>query len=421
MNSATRLLPSLPRQAWIILGGDLLSAVGSGLTIPFLIVYLHRVRGIELELAGLAVATIGIAALVGNPTAGVLVDRIGARRTLLVGLLVAATGTTAIAFVDTFWEAIGATATHGLGMALIWPALDSLLAVAVRPEQRSSVFSVRHATLNTGFGIGALVAAAIVSFESTVSFQALYLLDAASFLLFAPLLLALRGVGDRPEPDPDRGPAGYRIVLRDRVFLRVFLITALICGAGYAQMATAFPAFATDQGGISAAALGLVFAVNTAAVSVFQLPALRLAQGRRRTALLMVVFILFAGAWAVTLAAGELGSGAQVVAIFALAELIFAVGETLVSPSLTPIVNDLAPDHLRGRYNAVSTLAWTTGFIVGPLVAGTALGSGHSTALFLGLIGACLIGAAASYRLRPHLPQGVDVVSGWKKERADEV
>ena len=417
-----KLLPDLPRQAWIVLGGDLLSAVGSGLTIPFLIVYLHRVREIELELAGLAVATIGIAALVGNPTAGVLVDRIGARKTLLIGLLVAAAGTAAIAFVDTFWEAIGATATHGLGMALIWPALDSLLAVAVLPEQRSSVFSVRHATMNIGFGVGALVAAAVVSFESTASFQLLYLLDAASFLLFAPLLLvALRGVGDRPEPDHEGRPARYRIVLRDRIFLRIVLLTALICGAGYAQMATAFPAFATDQGGISAAALGLVFAVNTIAVSVLQLPALRLAQGRRRTALLTLVFILFAAAWAVTLAAGELEGGMRVVAVFALAELIFAVGETLVSPTLTPMVNDLAPDQLRGRYNAVSTLAWTSGFIVGPLVAGTALGSGHSTALFLGLIGACLIGAAASYRLGPLLPDGVDVVSGWKKEGADEV
>lgn len=417
-----KLLPDLPRQAWIVLGGDLLSAIGSGLTLPFLIVYLHRVRGIELELAGLAVATIGIAALVGNPTAGVLVDRIGARKTLLVGLLVAAGGTAAIAFVETPWEAFGATATHGLGMALIWPALDSLLAVAVRSEQRSSVFSVRHATMNIGFGIGALVAAAVVSFESTSSFQLLYLLDSVSFLLFAPLLLfGLRGVGDRPEPDHEGRRAGYRIVLRDRVFLRIVVLTALICGAGYAQMATAFPAFATDQGGISAAALGLVFAVNTIAVSVLQLPALRLAQGHRRTALLTLVFILFAVAWAVTLAGGELGGGAQVVAVFALAELIFAVGETLVSPSLTPMVNDLATDRLRGRYNAVSTLAWTSGFIVGPLVAGTALGSGHSTALFLGLIGACLIGAAASFRLRPLLPEGVDVVGGWKKERADEV
>jgi len=38
------LLPSLPRQAWVVLGGDFISAVGSGLTLPFLFIYAHRVR-----------------------------------------------------------------------------------------------------------------------------------------------------------------------------------------------------------------------------------------------------------------------------------------------------------------------------------------------------------------------------------------
>src|SRR5262249_39370950 len=38
------LVPALPRQAWTVLGGDFASAVGSGLTLPFLFVYAHHVR-----------------------------------------------------------------------------------------------------------------------------------------------------------------------------------------------------------------------------------------------------------------------------------------------------------------------------------------------------------------------------------------
>jgi MFS family permease len=102
------ILPDLPPKAWVVLGGDLLSAIGSGLTLPFFVVYLHRVRGIELEVAGMAAATIALASLVGNPTAGVLVDRIGARKTVRVGLVVAAAGTGAIGFVETPWEAFAA-------------------------------------------------------------------------------------------------------------------------------------------------------------------------------------------------------------------------------------------------------------------------------------------------------------------------
>ena len=36
---------------------------------------------------------------------------------------------------------------------------------------------------------------------------------------------------------------------------------------------------------------------------------------------------------------------------------VFALGETLLQPTVPVIVNDLAPAHLRGRYNAVSSSA----------------------------------------------------------------
>jgi MFS family permease len=411
------LLPALPRNAWIVLGGDLLSAIGSGLTLPFLVVYLHRVRELDLELAGAALSTIALAALFGNPIAGLLVDRFGSRGTLVFGLLTTAAGTAAIAFVTEPWHAFAATAATGFGRSVIWPAQDSLLAVTVRPEQRSSVFAVRHATLNTGFGIGGLVAASIVDFDSTRSFQVLYLLDAATFLLFVPLLLALKGVGAPAAPDPNQAAEAprYRTVLRDAAFRHVLVLTVLLCLVGYGSFNAAFPAFATEPGGISAAALGVAFAVNTLAVSVLALPVLRLAHGRRRTVGVVLVFALWATTWMVTLLAGEL-DGFTAVALFAGAAAIFALGETLLSPAVPPLVNDLATDRLRGRYNALYTLAWTVGFILAPLIAGVALGAGQATALFLGLIAACGVGAFAAVRLRRTIPAELDLVGGPGRE-----
>jgi MFS family permease len=413
------LVPELPRKAWFVLGGDTLSAIGTGLTLPFLVVYLNRVRGVDLELAGAALATIAFAALPGNPAAGVLIDRLGSRRTLTGGLLLAAAGAAAMAFVSRPWEAFAAAATLGFGLALVWPAQHSLLAVTVGPQQRSNVFAVRHATMNTGLGIGGLVAALLVDFDSTRSFQALYLLDAASFTAFASVLtIALRGVGGRPKVETrEVGRPTYRAVVRDRVFLRLLALVALLVAAGYAQFNAAFPAYATGPGGISAGALALAFAVNTISVSLLQLPALHLVRGHRRTALLVAVFALSGATWAVTLIAGELGGGVAAVAVFASAAAIFALGETLMSPAVAPMANDLAPERLRGRYNALYTLSWTTGFILGPLIAGAALGTGHARALFLSLIVACVAGALGTLRLRGHLPPGVDIVGTGTVER----
>src|SRR5438067_10274328 len=105
------LVPELPRAAWTLLAGDLVSAVGSGLTLPFLLVYLHQVRGLGLGEAGLALSTVALAGLAGNPVGGSLADRIGPRATLAGGLAVCAGGSAWLAFVTRPWQAFAAAAS----------------------------------------------------------------------------------------------------------------------------------------------------------------------------------------------------------------------------------------------------------------------------------------------------------------------
>ena len=64
---------------------------------------------------------------------------------------------------------------------------------------------------------------------------------------------------------------------------------------------------------------------------------------------------------------------------------MFGIGETFLSPSLPGIVNRLTGEETRGRYVAFYSLSWQAGPMIGPLIAGAALGAGHGTALFIGL------------------------------------
>jgi MFS family permease len=405
--AARRLIPELPRAAWAVLAGDALSSIGTGLTLPFLVVYLHRVRGIGLEPAMVALSALALAGFVGNPVAGSLSDRIGPRDTLIAGLMLSAIGAGSLAMVSTAWESVAAAAGVGLGAAVAWPAQDALLASVVEPSERSAAFALRYATMNAALGIGALSAAAIVDTRSSATFVSIYMLDALSFLGFIPILLRLprSRVVARDDEDARRGGGrGYRAVLGDRTLVRLWLLTALLVAVGYAQMDSALPVFATRRGGITAGGLAIVFAANTLAVVIAQLVVLRLMRGRRRTSGLIVLCGFWACAWALTLVAGGLGGGTAAVAGFAAANVAFALGETLVSPTLPAMVNDLAPDSLRGRYNGAYVLAWTTGFAAGPVIAGLALTRGHSTELFSALIGACALAAVASARLARQLP-----------------
>ena len=61
--------PRLPRPVWILSFGGLANAVGNGLAFPFLVIYLHNVRGFSLGLAGLVLATTGAVSLLAGPAA----------------------------------------------------------------------------------------------------------------------------------------------------------------------------------------------------------------------------------------------------------------------------------------------------------------------------------------------------------------
>jgi MFS family permease len=407
--NARGILPQLPRNAWIVLGGDLLSSIGSGTTLPLLVVYLHRVRGIDLSLATLALSTIALASFAGNLLGGSLADRFGSRRTVMGALTLSAAGTASFAFVHTAAPAFGAAALLGFGNSIYWPAQDSLLASAVLPEQRSAVFALRYTTGNIGLGAGTAIAAAVVNLGSPFRFEVLYIADAATFLLFIPILLLLRGAGDRVEAGEE--PGGYRAVLRDRAFVAVWVLTAGFVALTLTQYAAAVPVFATTTGGISARELALAFTANAFAVVAFQLFALRFLTGHRRTSGIALAFLVFAAGWLVVLGAGHVGGGIVGGLAFALGMVVLAAAETLFSPVLSPIVNDLAPDALRGRYNGVFILAWTTGFTIGPVLAGGGLRIGDGSPFFAALAIGCCVAAAASLGLRRVLPPTVDRVA----------
>jgi len=402
------LIPALPRAAWVVLGGDFVSAVGSGLTLPCLFVYAHQVRHLGYGTAGLVVASIALASLAGNPLGGALADRWTPRRAVMAGLVVAAAGSVALALARPADALFAASCLLGLGVSVIWPAQDALLASVAGPAGRSAVFSVRHASFNAGLGLGALVAAAVVSVTHPGTFTAVYLADACSFLAVVPVLARLRlPAQDAIEPDPSRPqPGSFRQVLRDKAFLRVWALTAFIVTISFGQFQSSFPGYATRPGGISTRGLSLAFAADMLTVLVMQLVVLRWLAGRRRTTGVALAATAWAASWAVVIVGGHLGGMAAETA-FVTAMVIFAIGETLFSPTLPAVINDLAPPQAAGRYNGLGVLAFTTGFLLGP-VGGTAVLGRWGTQLFTVLTLACLSAAVAALSLGRRLPPDVN-------------
>jgi MFS family permease len=377
------LLPPIGRDARLALGMNALSCLGSGLTMPFLLVYLHAVRGLPLPTAGLVLATIGVAGLVVIPLTGPLVDRVGALRVFVGGLVLGGAGIALFVPATTAWAAFGAAVVYGCSGGLTWNSFATLLSRLAPPAERGSVFALRYTSANAAFGAGALIAGLLTAGETPGPYVAILLVDALSYVLFAAAMLLVR-----VEPPPVAAATGsYRPVLRDRALLGTVLVNTLLTVFALAQTSAVFAAWVTGPGESTSRVAGLAFALNIVVLLLTQLPILAWARGRSRLRLAALAGVVFACAWLV-LAAG-VGSAPLIIAALG----IFALGEALLSPTLPALVNDLAPEALRGRYNAVFALSQQLGPVLAPVLGGFALGHGLGLP-YLGLLAACCLVAA---------------------------
>ena len=395
--------PKLPRTAWTLQAGFVVSAVGNGMVMPFLVIYLHNVRGLSLATAGLVAAVFGGASLVTTAVGGALVDRFDARPVLAAALLLNALGYGLFPLVQEPWHAFCFMAVAGIGNGAFWPANTSLLVAHTPDERRHAAFALNRASFNLGLGIGGVVGGLLATTAEPRTFTTLFLLDALTFVLYAGVLLFVpaapaRAAGER------RGR--YADVLRDRTFIAVVALNAVFVTVGFAQLEATFPVFAKNDAGMSERAIGLMFALNVLVIVLAQMPVAKLLEGRRRMAGLAAMTVVMAVAWIITLAAGLWFEATLAGVLLVAAILVFAVGECLHAPNQGALVADLARPELRGRYFALSTYSYAVGFTVGPALGGLLLDA--SPAALWGLAAAaCLAAGAASLALERRLPAAV--------------
>jgi MFS family permease len=248
---------------------------------------------------------------------------------------------------------------------------------------RQQYFGINFALVNLGIGLGGILGGLYADVSEPHTFTVIFLADGASMLVPIALLLGplrhVHGRADVPEGH-DAAQGSYLAILRKPAVVWMTLLTFLGTFVGYGQMEAGFPAFAREVSEVSTRVVGFAFAVNTVVIVGLQFLVLRQITGRRRTRVLLVMSALWAASWVML---GLTGVVPGTIAAAAGVLVFHAV------PTIPAITNDMAPDHLRGRYNAVSAGAFQGGTILGPVVAGVMLNHDWSTAFIVMLVVGC--------------------------------
>jgi MFS family permease len=406
-----RLSYGLPRELWLVEIGVLVNMLGYGAVLPFEIIYLHGGRGFSLRVAGLAVAMLtAVAALTAGP-AGALIDRRGARLTAAGAGVALAAGYAGLALAKTPAEAFAAAAMAGAGNGALSPAQTTLLTALARPALRHRASAVSRVAVNAGIGLGGLLGG-LVAAHGLPGFVALLMLNACTYLAYVALLLVVVPA----DPPPARSGAGYGMVVRDATFMRLAATNVGLIAVGWGVLAYVVAPYARADLHIGTRSIGLLMLANAATVVVAQVPVTRLAEGRRRTSML----VLGAGVWvaACVLATLAGGAGRWAELILAASAVAFAVGECFHSSALTPLVAELAPPELRGRYMAAIGLSWWTGLALAPAGGATVLAVSPAAAL-LGAGGLAAAAGLSARLLDGSLPEAARVTPRPATTRAE--
>ena len=153
--------PRLPREVYVLELGALVNAFGNGVVLPFLLIYLHNVRGIPFGLAGLAAAVQSAAALGSAFLGGTLSDRLGPKRVLLGSLAVMTVAFALMPLIRTAPEAFAIYTLWGIGSGAFWPSQSALLAGLTPATRRAPAYALQRLAMNVGVALGGVVAGLI--------------------------------------------------------------------------------------------------------------------------------------------------------------------------------------------------------------------------------------------------------------------
>lgn len=348
-----------PPGFYILMSGLLFSSIGWGIVFPFLSVFLRFKLDVSMGTIGSVLAVFSAGNIIGQYISGHLTDRVGRRPVILitsfmhgVGMLLFIPGTTVA-----YYYVVGFIT--GLFDSSIRPAINAMVADIVPVQDRNDAYSAMRIVHNLGVVIGP----AFGGFLAHRSYALLFTVAAAFLFVFFTVAALFLKETYRPEKHRGGPVEGYRVVLRDRLFM-VFLIATVMVALATAQLITVYPVYLKEVGGFDERFFGYLISLNALMVVLFQLP---ISSRVKRYDMMKVVFtgsVLFAVSYLFWINAGQ--------ALFHIAGIVlFTIGEMLVSPVQITAASLMAPVEHRGKYMSAFTQTFSgIAMFIGPPLGG---------------------------------------------------
>ena len=375
--------------------------LGTGLFLPFSLLYFTRAVGLPLPAVGLALSIAMTITIPLVPLTGMLVDRFGTKRVVLLAQVLQGAGFLGYLVVRDVPLLVGMALLNAIGQRLFWSTYFTLMAEVAAPHERDRWYGLGAATRNAGLGLGGLLAGVVVGANAILGYHLVVIADALSFFLAAGLLLfGVRVTTPQRSDSPQR--SGYKRILRDRPFLAlvatnmIFALCSLMLGIGvpvYVAVALRAPLWI----------IGVIMALSTALIAVFQTVVVRVLEPFRRTRVLILTGWLWC-AWCSLLVLALLVPRALLIPFLFIVTCVYALAELIHDPTSNALAADVGQESLRGRYLALFQLSWSVAGLIAPGLFAV-LFTLRPVLPWLVMAALILLASLTIHWIEPHLPR----------------
>lgn len=358
-----RAYSGLPADIWVMSGAMFVNRFGT-MVLPFLALYLTESRGYSESQAGGMLSVYGIGSMIGSWMGGQLVRPIGPIRLQIALFILAVPAYLALPFLVSPIALAAGLITLSIFVEGTRPANSTAVAMLAPDELQTRAFGLQRLALNLGVSFGP----AIGGFLATVSFVWLFVVDASTTFLCAMVLMgwfgwkrnaSQEGLDAKLRSTPGRSSASP---MRDGSFV-IFFLLVLSVAIVFFQFHVTYPLYLRDHYGLSKPATGLVYAVNTVVVVVFEMSLLEFV--RKWPTMKVIAW----GGFFSCLGFGILPFGNSI-AYCVLSMLVITLGEMLWMPLASAWVAQRSVRGDRGRYMGWYAMTYSVAALIAPILGG---------------------------------------------------
>jgi MFS family permease len=390
------------REILFLCGSSMAVMLGFGIVGPILPQYVLTFN-VSYTLAGLVISAFPLARMLFNFPSGILADRYGRRRPLLLGILIVTLGALGCGLAQSIYELILFRFMYGAGTAMFTIVANVIVADIAPPTERGKYLSYYQGSFRLGSIFGPAIGGFLADFSGL----------RMPFFLLAGLGALSVGLTFILIHEDEQSHAEVQVINIRSLFR--LLVDRRLTAIELSQMAsfltmssirtTMLPLYGVDYVGLSIVEIGTILSIG-ALVSFPTLMIMSNVVDRiQRNRIISVGFLgLSVAVFFYTLAHDFTG--------VLIATIILSVAQILINPSQSAIIGDIAASEIRGLVFGAFRTAGDIGFFIGPTIAGVLTDHVGILSPFYLVSGLCVLSAlTAFYALHASRLSHIDGIS----------